>query len=736
MGAEERNKTLVLRVRMDPATEQVVRSYAEASARWEQKVFGRWYADFRAHRHDLSGCLYRGLVSEKRISAKALGRKGGRVKYHLNVQGPVPNLYSAFLTRSSRVEPAVPTSLKNSALHATLSHLGTTMEGFLDRDLRRRRAHERRVLRRQREARARRYGHAPSPWHPPNFYPRFTPIARIGHGQVEWHDLALGFSFPHPFLGHDEVLKVDLMVPKDRRYHERLSTLRTYLLPHEKVKGHERGCKNGHGFAVELHYHDQGDRREGWYAHVTVFSPVAEEHAEVECVAGVHIGERNPATLLALRGSDGVADRVARPVNYEGLNTRHALERQVARVARLRSLQDRGEKDVRAALKRAKGRTRRTLHTLAHQVSHDVVKRAKEVGADALVFADLSKLPPPARTRDKQGFPTLRPRRKYRRLLSRWNRGEIQKAIGYKARAAGLRLPGVNGSGLIVGLYRCPQCGEPSRDAWNPRLEDFTCPKCAFREAQDVAKAASLAARGWNYFHSDKRQPGGASSPPPGTFPVPSSPPSEPDCVSTGVDTGPQGPAGASSTPSSTVGGAVGSTSQTLENGEHGTGGAVTAQAANRPEANNAGRGTSKRHGSRKPKRQSKRPGGEHGDGGEGYMGRTRASAEVVTPSRGTARTDGSCQILGVRKGSPRLGSVGCSKTGSPPRQSRQPAVATAGWNPRRWRLISSIRFFFPRPMSQRPDGTHDVGGLWFRAVPPLFDIRRNGRMEPTTLEG
>ena len=136
------SKTLVLKVEMDPGTEEVVRRFAKDTAKWMQRAFGQWYADLRAHRDSPSASKFQGLVYAKTISARAVNRKGSRQKYRINVQGKSPNLYSLFVTTKSRVGPAPPSGLQQAHLLGPLSHLGTTMGNFLDRELARKRGSE------------------------------------------------------------------------------------------------------------------------------------------------------------------------------------------------------------------------------------------------------------------------------------------------------------------------------------------------------------------------------------------------------------------------------------------------------------------------------------------------------------------------------------------------------------------------------------------------------------------
>ncbi len=662
------SKTLVLRVEMDPDTEGVVREFARETARWEQRAFGRWYADFRAHRSDLEKSPYKGLLSTRRTSARALGRKGSREKFRVNVQGRAPNLYSLFLTKGKRVEPAIQSRASHSALFGCLSHLGTAIENFLDYDLRRSRAHDRRVLRRRKEARARQHGTARKEWRPKDFYPRFKPIARFQHGGVRWemqNGVPASFTVSHPFESRGPHLTLRFRPSYDPRYAERLQPLGDLL-------------KSGKKVGIEVKYHDGGEVSEGWYAHVAVpFPEVGPRRAEPTMVMGVDVGERNPATFVVLDGPNADADRVGQPRLYGGLSTRDSLERQINRVRRLRSATDLGSRGARAALQRAKGKQSRVLNTLAHQVSHDVVEQAVVRKVDALAMEDLSKFGPGEKVRRKRMPFRGKRAKRLRRLLSRWNRGQVQAAIRYKAQTEGIRVAGRLGSGVFARgtSSTCPRCGKWDPSARNRSEHRFVCRTlgCGYSDNDDVTGAANIAARGYAYYHSPGSGKGDPTRKGPST-PHGDNPPQEPDRVSIGGDSERTSvpSEGAASTPQATVGGAVGSSSQPAENSENGVGAAVPR--GNRPSpTGGVGRGISEPTTSRSDRTERKDTAGP-------------ASAEVVTPSRGGSRTDVRTQkSQGSDTAGPMLPGIPSQTAVFSPRPAK-PAVATSGYRRGEWR--------------------------------------------------
>jgi IS605 OrfB family transposase len=570
-------RTLVLRVEMDPATEAIVRDYAKEMARWEQRVFGKWYSDFRKNRKDLSKSRYSGLITTKRISARALGKKGQREKCRVNVHGKSPNLYSLLITKGRRVEPAVPTRIGSTLLLSALPHLGMVMEGFLDKELREHRSHGRRVARRRGEVRARDYGSRLETWNPTNFYPRFKPFAPFHSGVLKWNmtmGLPASFTVSHPFVGKKR-LSIALVGSDCPRYAERLQPLRKLM-------------ESGRTIGIQLKYHSDGTMVEGWYVHIRVPMAVAAPSESVDRVMGVDVGERNLATIAVLDGPGGVADRVGHPKQYSGANVRDALERQHSRIRRLKRAAGLGSLGASRALRRAKGKRARILRTQAHQISHDLVKLAVSLDVDAIAMEDLSDFTPEARGRRKRSRFASGKNRRIRRLLSCWNRGRLQRNIRYKAESMGLMIAGPQGSGICAKgtSSTCPGCG--IRD-WNARDRDihrFSChqPGCGFSDNDDVVGAMNIAARGWAYFHPVKkrvgsvalsagRNPGGLSNHPP----VPGSASAGDDPVRASALSG-----GASSEPQATEGGIVGQPSRFSEKAENGMRSAV-------PEGNRSG---------------------------------------------------------------------------------------------------------------------------------------------------
>lgn len=570
------SKTLILKIEADEGTQAVLRNYAKASAKWEQEVFGQWYADFRAHRSNLSRSRYAGLVSTKTISARAVGKKGGRVKYQVNVKKKTPNLYSLLVTKKSRIEPSPRTQIKSGMLLGILSHLGTQMENFIDYDLRSSRAHDRRIKRRQREAHARKFNSsAPDIWDPPNFYPKFKPIARFHHQAVDWKfesgDAVLLLT--HPFEKNQK-MKVHVVPSDDERFQARLKLLKAHV-------------ESGHGVAVEIKYHDDGSRRVGWYLHASVPLPEMDPVESPKMIMGVDVGERNPASAVVIDGPNGSTDRVGVPKTYHGLQTRDVLERTNRRVARLRRAADRGSQNARKALLSAKGKKRRILNTMAHQVSADIVQTAVASGVEVIAMEDLARFVPGAKhgqlnRKGKRRFPIWGKKgRDLRRRLSGWNRGDVQSMIRYKAEMEGIRLAGPQGRGIYARgtSSTCPKCGKFEPQARDRTSHAFTCreTECGYSDNDDLTGAANIAARGWVYFHSPKAS--SSVRPVDGVVHYPSG---KPGHVSTRIDpAGPLGLAGgSSSTTQATMGGLAGPHPQPTEKPENGARRPVAAQAA------------------------------------------------------------------------------------------------------------------------------------------------------------
>ena len=306
--------------------------------------------------------------------------------------------------------------------------------------------------------------------------------------------------------------------------------------------------------------------------------------------------------------------------------------------------------------------------------------------------------------------------KRLRRLLSRWNRGQVQSAIRYKALANGIRLAGPRGGGICARgtSSTCPRCGK-----WDPSARDrskrrFSCKAegCAYSDNDDVTGAANIAARGFAYFH----RPMGEGERPQRKPRPPSfgdNPPQEPDHASTGGDSQRTSvlSEGAASSPQATTGGAVGSSSQLVKNSENGVG--VAVPQGNRPSpTEGASRGISDPTTNPSDETETKDTVGP-------------ASAEVVTPPRGGARAD--VEAPEAEPFEPPLGfAMGTlSKTGGLSPRPTEPAVATSGYRGGEWR---------PHPESHGAT-THHVatsgyrGGEWrYRPIVKQISpgLRRN----------
>ena len=648
------HKTLVLKVEVDKATEDVVSQFAKATAKWMQKVFGAWYADFRAHRADLSKSTFAGLTYRKRVSARAVGRRGSREKFLINVQGKRPNLYSLFVTKKSRVGPAPPPGIQQAHLLGPLSHLGTTMGNFLDRELALKRCRERRIRRRRKEARARRFGKEPDEWTPGDFYPRFKRIARFQHGLIRWEwegGKPTAFSVTHPFERRGERLRIQLAHSEDPRYGDLLTLLAGSL-------------KNGRMLAVELKEHDGRERKAGWYAHISIPVPEVPVSSNPQRVMGVDVGERNPAALVVLKGPNPDKDRIGSYPIYQGVSTRDALERQVNRVRRLRSAADFGSAGARQALQQARGKQARILNTLAHQVSHDVIVKAVAGKVDAIAMENLSEFVPGEKKRQKK-MPFQGKRAKgLRRRLSRWNRGKVQHAIAYKAEAAGIRLAGPQGAGIYARgtSSTCPRCGKFDPQARDRLKHRFKCRQfgCGYSDNDDIAGAANIAARGWTWFHPPKGRMS-TSSHPPGSDPGGSSnPPPKPGRASMGVDLAGTSvlAGGESSMPQATKRGLAGPSSHKPENAENGMGPAVVSTETNRPSTTAGGQSG------------NVEPATKHSDNGSTFhkgVPSERLGGETLSQTRSQAHFSAETRTMTSQRGSGSVLKMGrLSKMGNP----------------------------------------------------------------------
>lgn len=142
------------------------------------------------------------------------------------------------------------------------------------------------------------------------------------------------------------------------------------------------------------------------------------------------------------------------------------------------SLQSKGTKGARRALKRLSGRERRRARWENHRISKQVVQEAAQHGCSAIALEDLRGI------RDR-----LKVRNPHRnRMVSLWAFGQLREFIRYKAAANGIRVTQVDPAYTSLHCHQCRGIGMRTLDL-------FTCTTRGEFDA-DLNAAKNIAAGG------------------------------------------------------------------------------------------------------------------------------------------------------------------------------------------------------------------------------------------------
>jgi IS605 OrfB family transposase len=142
------------------------------------------------------------------------------------------------------------------------------------------------------------------------------------------------------------------------------------------------------------------------------------------------------------------------------------------------SLQSKGTKGARRALKRLSGRERRRAAWENHRISKWIVEDAAEHGCSAIALEDLRGI------RDR-----LQVRNRHRnRMVSMWAFAQLGEFIRYKAAAKGIRVNEVDPAYTSLVCHQCHKMGMRTLDL-------FTCRTCGEFDA-DLNAAKNIAAGG------------------------------------------------------------------------------------------------------------------------------------------------------------------------------------------------------------------------------------------------
>jgi IS605 OrfB family transposase len=183
---------------------------------------------------------------------------------------------------------------------------------------------------------------------------------------------------------------------------------------------------------------------------------------------------QDPSGIL---GVDMGIDNIA--VDSEGQFYDQGTIKQVrSRYARLRAdLQSKGTKSSRRKLRRTANSESRFVGTVNHQISKQIVTKAKDTG-QFIGLEDLSRIRQAPANKN------------HRRNLNSWGFYDLRTKIEYKALRAGILVMVVLPS---FTSQRCSSCG--FTDKKNRKGPDFCCIDCGHAEHADVNAAKNIAFR-------------------------------------------------------------------------------------------------------------------------------------------------------------------------------------------------------------------------------------------------
>ncbi len=201
--------------------------------------------------------------------------------------------------------------------------------------------------------------------------------------------------------------------------------------------------------------------RDGFYANIVVQGGVRD--FSEKGVLGVDLGIRNLAVTSGSYEKSG-RDLLAYRQNRWRIRA---------------SLQSKGTKGAKRALKRLSGREKRYAAWVNHNVAKEIVASAAQSGCSLIRMEDLRGI----RSRTKVW-------NKHRnRLQSHWSFGQLQGFVAYKAAAKGIRAEWVNARNSSRTCHKCWRLGIRER-------ETFICTPCGVRMDADKNAAYVIAAGG------------------------------------------------------------------------------------------------------------------------------------------------------------------------------------------------------------------------------------------------
>jgi len=190
---------------------------------------------------------------------------------------------------------------------------------------------------------------------------------------------------------------------------------------------------------------------------------------EISAEAKVVAVDVNENTIVY--GND---DFVERFETDEGIiRTRYFLKRRRIQ-SRIRGRQLRKE-----VLEKYRGREWRRIREIYYKAAKEIISRAKEIGATAIVIEDLEVYKKSVGSRELNG------------RLHRWSYGRFQQILEYQAKLHGINVKCVDPRNTS---RTCPVCG--SKLSLNPnRCRLMRCKRCGLEEDRDVIAVKNLTHR-------------------------------------------------------------------------------------------------------------------------------------------------------------------------------------------------------------------------------------------------
>jgi len=201
--------------------------------------------------------------------------------------------------------------------------------------------------------------------------------------------------------------------------------------------------------------------KDGYYANIVVESYV--QGVAPGGVLGVDLGIRNIAALSSGK-------------KYEGASIREYRE---TRWKVRASLQSKGTKGAKCALKRLSGLGARRMTSKNHWLAKQIVSEAVRNGCDRIAMEDLKGIRERTRVQNRH----------LNRMVSLWAFAQLQEFVCYKATGRGVKVV------FVDAAYSSQTCGKCLKQGIRNR-ETFVCTACGVTADADLNAALVIAARG------------------------------------------------------------------------------------------------------------------------------------------------------------------------------------------------------------------------------------------------